>query len=332
MDAGIVVGPSCSSAEPAWKDLIARDEAGLLPIRIVGTVWTRDASDDPHVIVDQLADWSQRLHSDHVQISICKMWVEGSWPAGGALLLEPFSDEPGNRGKMTLTPEHIAAQIEAAHRAGFDMHIHADADGSVRVVLDAIEDVQKRLGQQGRRHTICHLSTTHPDDVLRFKSLSVLANGTPLWGTDYDGVQIDLYEKRLGKQRVEERLLPYGDLVRSGASVSFGADLPGVDIDECPPLIQLEAAVTRKRPGFPDDRALVARQAMTVEQALRAYTISGAYQLRMEHMIGSIEVGKQADLVVLGKSLFDVPVQQIHDVAVLLTLMDGKARHDKLAA
>ncbi len=124
------------------------------------------------------------------------------------------------------------------------------------------------------------------------------------------------FERRLGKQRVEERLLPYGDLVRSGASVNCGADLPGVDIDECPPLFQLEAAVTRKRPGFPNDRAQVARQGMTVKQAIQAYTINGAYQLRMEHMIGSIEVGKQADLVVLGKSLFDVPPEQIHNVPV----------------
>jgi predicted amidohydrolase YtcJ len=114
--------------------------------------------------------------------------------------------------------------------------------------------------------------------------------------------------------------------------VTFGADIPGVDIDEIPPLFQLETAVTRKRPGFRDDPVMGPRQRMSVEEAIRAYTINGAYQLRLEDQIGSIEVGKQADLVVLGANLFEVDPYDIHRVPVLLTLMDGRARHNKLTA
>ena len=233
------------------------------------------------------------------------MWVDGTAVAGTALLLEPFANEPDFRGTITLPPSHIKAQIEATQRAGFDMHIHADGDGSVRAVLDAIEDVQARLGQQGRRHAICHLSLTHPDDVQRFKRLGIIANGTPLWATNYDGVYVEQYKTLFGSERVEQRVYPYGDLVRSGATVTFGADLPGVDIDEIPPLFQLEATVTRKRPGLPDDPPMVARQRISVEEAIRAYTINGAYQLRLEDQIGSIEVGKKADLIVLGKNLLE---------------------------
>ena len=259
------------------------------------------------------------------------MWVDGTAIAGTALMLEPYADPPDFRGSLTLSPSHIKAQVEATHRAGFDIHIHADGDGSVRTVLDAIIDVQDRLGQNGRRHTVCHLSLTAPEDVKRFEPNKIIANGTPLWGTNYDGVYLEQYTKLFGPERVETEIYPYGDLVRSGATVTFGADIPGVDVDEIPPLYHLEAAVTRKRPGFRDDPALVPRQRIDVAEAIRAYTINGAYQLRLEDRVGSIEVGKLADLIVLGADLFEVDVHDIHRVPVLLTLMDGKATHDKLS-
>ncbi|WP_170153065.1 amidohydrolase [Roseiarcus fermentans] len=330
MDAGVLAGPSNGAAEAVWRDLIDRDRRGELPVRIVGTVFTRNAEDDPQAVAAELVDWNAKLRSPHLRISICKMWVDGSSIAGTALLLEPFANQPDFKGSLTLSPSHIKAQIEATHRAGFDMHIHADGDGSVRIVLDALEEVQRRLGPQGRRHAICHLSLTSPDDVKRFQPLGIIANGTPLWATNYDGVYVEQFNTLFGRERVEERALPYGDLVRSGATVTFGADLPGVDVDEIPPLFQLESTVTRQRPGFPGDPALVARQRISVEEAIRAYTINGAWQLRLEDQIGSIEVGKKADLIVLGADLFEVDPHDIHRVPVLLTLMDGEARHDKL--
>lgn len=332
MDAGVLAGHSSGGTEALWRDIIERDNRGELPIRIVGTVWTRAEKDDPEAIAAELTEWNKKLRSPHVQISVCKMWTDGTAMAGTALLLDPLENQPGNKGSITLSPAHIKAQIEAVHRAGFDMHIHADADGSARIVLDAIEDVQKRLGQQGRRHTICHLSLAHPDDVKRFKPLNIIANGTPAWATNYDGVYVEEYRKLFGEKRVEERVYAYGDLVRSGATVTFGADLGGVDIDECPPLFQLEATITRQRPGFRDDPPMVPRQRISVEEAIRCFTINGAYQVRLEDQIGSIEVGKQADLIVLGANLFEVDPHDIHKVPVLLTLMDGKARHDKLTA
>jgi predicted amidohydrolase YtcJ len=255
----------------ARRGAITIRSRGDLPVRIVGTVWTRAEKDDPQAVAAELVDWNKKLRSPHVQISVCKMWTDGTALAGTGLLLEPFENQPNNRGNISLSPAHIKAQVEAVHRAGFDMHIHADGDGSVRHVLDAIEDVQARLGRQGRRHTICHISLGHPDDVKRFKPLGVIANGTPAWATNYDGIYVEEYRKLFGAKRMEESVYPYGDLVKSGATVTFGADLGGVDIDEIPPLFQLEATVTRKRPGFPDDPPMVPRQRISVEEAIRAF-------------------------------------------------------------
>ena len=259
-----------------------------------------------------------------------KKWADGTSLSGGALLLlQPFEgcatgDEYGH---MTFSQDHIEQQIELAQRAGFDMHIHIDADGSARVVLDAIEALQGRIGRGTSRPCVTTRSSI-PMDVKRFAALGVIANCTPLWGTDYDGNFYDMYTQKLGPARMDERLYPYGDLVRSGAVVTYGADIPGVQIREIPPLIQIESLLTRKRPGFPRDRALVPRQRIGLHDALRGYTINGAYQLRLEDKIGSLQAGKHADITVLDENLFDVEPQDIHAVAVRMTMMDGRITHD----
>ena len=323
-EAGAIVGERSSESESVFQDFIDRDLRGDLPLRIVGTVWTRNASDDPHAIAAELVDWNSRLRSPHVQISICKMWSDGVMMSGGALLLQPFCNDPTNHGHMTLSQKQIEATVEAVQLAGFDMHVHVDGDGSTRTVLDAIAAVHERVGRGDSRHTIAHNSMVDPVDVPRFAQMGVLANCTPLWGTDYNGQYLDIYTAIIGAERIEDRLFPYGDLVRSGAIVTYGADIPGVDIHEIAPLIQIESLLTRKRPGFPDDRPLGERQCIELHDALRGYTINGAYQLRMEDTIGSIEVGKRADLVVLAQNLFEVPVTEVHAVPVQLTMMDGR--------
>lgn len=324
-EAGVLAGPSSASSEPVYADLIDRDRAGALGLRIAGSVFTRETGDDPGEIARELADWSAGMRSEHVSFGHCKMWSDGTLFSGGAELLEPSC--AGTRGEMTFTREQVEEQIAAVQALGFDMHIHVDADGSTRTVLDALEAARRRPGSSGRRHTIAHNTLVHPHDIPRFAELGVIANGTPLWGTDYNGQYLDIYTELLGAERCEERLFPYGDLVRSGAVVTWGADMPGVDIDEIPPLLQLETLVTRQRPGRRDDRPLVPRQRIGLAQALRGYTIDAAYQLRMENLVGSLEVGKRADLVVLAEDLFAIDPYEIHGVPVVLTMMDGAITH-----
>ena len=92
--------------------------------------------------------------------------------------------------------------------------------------------------------------------------------------------------------------------------------------------MQIEAAVTRKRPGHRDDRALVERQRVDLHDALRGYTINGAFQLRLDDEVGSLEVGKRADLTVWSRNLFDVDPDDIHTVPLVLTMMDGRLTYD----
>lgn len=326
-EAGILIGETQDAAEPLYRLLVERDEAGTLPVRVAGSVWTRNSNDNPEQVAATLVDWNSALTSAHVSISVNKMWADGTMMSHGALLLEPFCGSNDDHGVMSFSVEHIEAQIEATQRAGFDMHIHNDGDGSLRVILDAIERVQQRIGRGDSRHVVCHNTLVHPDDIGRFAELGVIANVTPLWGTDYNGTYIDVYNELLGPERVERESYPYGDLVRSGAVVTYGADIPGVLIAEIAPLIQIEAAVTRQRPGFPYDRVFIERQRVTLEEALRAATINGAYQLRLEEQVGSLEIGKRADLVWLGSNLFELEPHDIHTTAVKMTMMDGRVTY-----
>lgn len=330
MEAGVFVGPRGADAEPVYADLVERDGRGELDVRIVGTHWTRFEADDPEEQLAILRDWRERLRSPHVSVEILKIFVDGTVMSGGALTLEPLCGHAASfgRGHASLSPEHTERMIEAAHLAGVPVHIHIDADGSARNVLDAFERVFARHGRGSLRHTIAHNSLVDPTDIPRYAALGLIANCTPLWGTDYNGLYLDVYADMLGAERMEERLFPYGDLVRSGAVVTYGSDIPGVTIAEIPPLIQVEALLTRQRPGHPDDRPLVPRQRIGLHDALRGYTANGAHQLMLDDRVGSLEAGKAADLVILGADLFRVDPHEIHAVPVVLTMMDGRITFD----
>ena len=328
-EAGTIVGATSDDSRWIFEDLIDQDNAGTLPVRVIGSYWTRTPTDDPIAIADGLTRWHRELRSEHVQINACKLWADGTFMSGGALMLSPCCGHaPDDLGTMTFPPESIEAQIAAVQDAGFDMHIHVDADGSVRTVLNAYQATARRGGAAGRRHVLAHNSMVDPADLGRYAAMGIIANCTPLWGTDYNGQYRDIYTNLLGAERIEERLFPYGDLVRSGATVTYGSDIPGVDIPEIPPLIQIEALVTRCRPGYPDDLPLVARQRIGLHDALRGYTANGAYQLRLEHRTGTLRAGLAADLTVLDADLFGIDPREIHSVPVILTMMDGRITHD----
>ncbi|MHB1877275.1 MAG: amidohydrolase family protein [Streptosporangiaceae bacterium] len=242
------------------------------------------------------------------------------------------------RGAMSMSTGHLTGLITAAQQAGFDAHVHIDGDGTVRAVLDAIEqaachaegsaaDAGPGTARRPARHIIAHNTLIHPDDLGRYASLGVIANITPAWGTDYDGTYVGTHTSLIGPDRIRERLFPNRELLRAGAMPTIGADVPGVDITDTAPLIQLEAAVTRRRPGYPDDRPLAPHQALPLADALRAHTINGAYHLRAEDTTGSLEAGKKADLLVLSDDLFAIAPERIHATSVVLTMMDGVITH-----
>ena len=128
-----------------------------------------------------------------------------------------------------------------------------------------------------------------------------------------------------GKERVQQRLSMYPKVFANGNRVSLSADIPSAPIEHIGPLFSVEAAMTMRDPSNPDSEAFPPdRKSITLEQGIKGLTIFPAWRMRMEDKIGSIEVGKYADLVILEKNLFDVARHDISDVKVLATIMDGK--------
>jgi predicted amidohydrolase YtcJ len=325
-DAGTLLS-SRSIEREVYADLVRLDEAGQLPVRIVGSSgFVRDGNKSPERIVESARQLQADVSSPNISITTVKVFLDGVGPAHTASMLEPYLDEPHTGGWLT-PPDHALRIAEAANAAGFDTHIHACGDAAVRAGLDAFEHVRTVRPDLTPRNTVCHLEFCHPDDVPRFAQLGVTANGTPLWGTDYLGEFVDAYPKLVGEHRFRRDYLPYSSILRTGALMTFGADVPGVGVDEIAPLVQIEAAVTRRRPGRPDDRPAGGHEQIALSDALRCYTINGAKALRLETITGSIEIGKRADLVHLGRNPYAIPHHEIHAIPIVRTMFGGRFTH-----
>jgi predicted amidohydrolase YtcJ len=132
----------------------------------------------------------------------------------------------------------------------------------------------------------------------------------------------------MGEQRVRDEYLAYQAIIRNGNIVSFGADIPALPLEQISPLVGMEAALTLRNPMNPASKVFPeGREPITLEQAIKAVTINVAWQIRMEDKLGSLEVGKYADLVILEENLFDVAPGDIAEIKVIATMMDGEFTH-----
>ncbi|WP_235827914.1 amidohydrolase [Brevibacillus migulae] len=223
------------------------------------------------------------------------------------------------RGDTTYPPETIKKWAIEADHEGFSIRFHAIGDGAIRLALDTYEEAQKVNGKRDSRHSVEHVEVIHPDDIHRFQELGVTASMQP----DHLAMsERGVYTDRIGAQR-EKHVFSIHTLQKAGAKLAFGTDFP---IDVLNPLLQIYRAVTRidssgKTVWHPHERIALA-------DALRAYTAGSAYGSFREHELGTLEVGKLADIVVLERNLFDIPVNDIPDTKVLVSIVDGKVVFD----
>jgi predicted amidohydrolase YtcJ len=315
--------PDMHSGYRGLELLLDLEKAGKLPIRVVGVYATRDGKAAPQEHIQVLKEWSRRYRSDLVQVTGLKVWADGVFLAHTGVEIEPYADKPETRGESDWTADVLTRWIEAAYASGFDVNIHTDGDLAVRRSLDAVERVSRKFGHSERVTTLHHLPTIHPDDIPRFKALGVGANMTPVWLVDYKG-QYQEAKKIFGKEKVEKEFGFVKPLMAAGVNVTFGSDLPGTDVEETSPLFQIQAAVTGRVPGSTTTVMPPANRLPSLEQMIYGYTLAGARQIRMADRIGSVEVGKLADLIVVEKNLFDISLSEISSTKVNLTMMNGK--------
>jgi predicted amidohydrolase YtcJ len=270
-----------------------------------------------------------------------KLFLDGiaQFPGQTAAMTEPYLEnvgtvenpiyaprtDPSARGELFNTSAELGPFVAEAERRGYQSHIHAIGDRAVRVALDGFEAGRKANGslELDAHETIAHAEVVHPSDYRRFGKLGVTASMGLQWAKPapdsteavkpyMSGNRWDLYE-------------PTAPITKGGGRVSLGSDCCLDPFDE---WFDLEVAILREAdwgPEFPQFAGkLNALPGLSLRQGIRAVTINGAYQMHQEQVTGSLEQGKLADLVVLNQNITKVPLDDIGNTDVLMTLVGGK--------
>lgn len=267
--------------------------------------------------VDHLLELKQNFHSFRVRAGAVKFVLDGSVESHTAAMLAPYSDGSGSA-KIAWTPEAYNAMVTLADSGGFQVFTHASGDKAVRMALDAYEDARKANGSHDARFRIEQIEAIAPADLARFSRLGVLASVQPVRA---DPAMADLWSKALGPERLK-LVFPWRSLEQAGARLVFSSDCPAMM--RCDPIRGISAAVTRETPDGKPAGGWMAGQRVSVESAVRAFTVNGAYASFEDRMKGKLKAGMLADVAVLSQDIFSIPPEEIYKTKVDLTIFDGQ--------
>ncbi len=277
--------------------------------------------------VSPLSDWERlgrvgvrrAFGSDMLRIGGLKAFSDGSLGSTTALFFEPYADAPDSSGLPgdEMFPEGaMLGRVQAADAAGLQVMIHAIGDKANDTVLTIFEQVEKQNGARDRRFRIEHAQHIRARDIPRFGRGRVVASMQPYHCID-DGRWA---EKRIGRERAKGTYA-FRSLLDAGAVLAFGSDWSVAPLD---PVIGIYAAATRRTLDGKNPRGWVPEQKITVEEAVRAFTVGSAYAEFAEHVKGTITPGKLADLVILSEDIFKIDPADIERVRVRMTVVDGR--------
>jgi predicted amidohydrolase YtcJ len=256
----------------------------------------------------------------HLTVRAIKHSIDGALGSRGAWLLEPYSDLPDSTGLNTTPPETIRETAKLAIQHGYQLCVHAIGDRANRETLDIFEEAFKaNPDRKDLRWRVEHAQHLHPADIPRFGTLGVIASMQGVHCTS----DAPYVPARLGARRAEEGAYVWQSLMKSGAVVTNGTDAPVEDVD---PIASFYATVSRR---LPDGRVFYPAQRMSREEALKSYTLNGAYAAFEESSKGSLKAGKYADMVVLSQDIMTIPEAEIPKTQVLYTIVGGKVRYSK---
>jgi predicted amidohydrolase YtcJ len=267
-------------------------------------------------------EWFKRgplVDREHrLTVRAVKMLADGALGSRGAALLEPYEDEPGNRGLLVTPPERLATTAREAVRAGFQPATHAIGDAANRRVLDIYESIEKEVpAARDLRPRIEHVQVLDALEIPRFAALGVIASMQPTHCTS----DMPWVTTRLGSARVAEGAYVWQTLLKNGARLASGSDFP---VEQANPLLGFYAAITRQDVHGQPPEGWAASERLTREQALASFTLDAAYAAHAESAVGSIETGKLADFVVLSRDIMTVVPADVPGTQVRRTFIGGR--------
>jgi predicted amidohydrolase YtcJ len=286
-------------------------DSGRLPLRIHAM-----ANGDAEALDALCAMGHYRHPGGRLQMRSVKLYIDGALGSRGAALLEDYSDEPGNRGLLFAEPPAFEKILAKAHACGVQVAAHAIGDRGNRVVLDGMQRVLGEARGTDHRWRIEHAQVVALGDIPRFAQLGVIASMQPTHATsDMRWAQARLGEDRLAGAYAWRRMK------EAGALLALGSDFPVEAVD---PVLGLHAAATRQDArGWPEG-GWIASQKLDLKEALRGFTLDAARAGFAESEVGSLEVGKRADFVVLSRPLEDLAPASILELKVESTWVDGE--------
>jgi predicted amidohydrolase YtcJ len=290
------------------------EKANAIPVRIYMMV--RTSNDD---LQRNLARYRTVADTnDYFVMRSIKVQIDGALGSHGAWLLKPYADLPTSTGLATTTPKSLEETARLAIANGFQLNVHAIGDRANREVLNVFEKAFKaNPGKTDLRWRIEHAQHLDPADIPRFAKLGVLASMQSIHATS-DGPWL---EKKLGPERVKNGAYVWRSLIKSGARINNGTDVPVESID---PIANFYAAVSRMTNT---GKRITPEQRMTRQEALASYTINNAYAAFWDKDLGSITAGKLADITVLDRDIMTIPEAQIPAAKVVYTIVGGKIRY-----
>ena len=311
----------------AWQDAIVRPEslpvyreaaeAGWLTSRVIAALWWEHDAGLEQVEgfeIQRAESAVGRLRADSV-----KLMLDGILESQTAFVTSPYAGSDGWTGNPFIDPELLREAVIDLDRRGFQAHFHAIGDGAIRLALDTVEAARAVNGAGDHRHHIAHIELVNPDDVPRFGQLGVVATMQPFWASDDDQMRT-LRVPVLGPERAGWQY-PFASLLRTGATLAGGSDWT---VSTPNPLLEIEVAVTRVAPETRDVAPFLPDERLSLDEALRAFTIGSAYVNHLDDETGTIEVGKLADLVVLDRNIRSPDAGPIGEATVRHTFVEGQ--------
>jgi len=315
-----VIEPGLDDA--ALEPIITYADSVGLDVRAVGSLspvsWSAAAFNDD---VFELVSRREQFRRPNFNVDSVKIYMDGVIEYGTSPLLEPYHDEDYGSGEdfYFYSQDDVNRYFTELDALGMQVHVHAIGDAAIRRALDGFAAMRTANGMSDNRHQIVHLQLIHEDDRPRFGELNVGAVFQSLWAYP-DPAAMELDIPMLGEQRTWQ-MYPIRSVQEAGGRIVGGSDYWVTDIN---PLLAIETAITRQDPWTNEGLLLNEDESVDLATMIDAYTVNGAYQMKLDDVQGSIEVGKRADLVVLDRNLFEIPTSEISDAKVMMTIFNGK--------
>lgn len=279
---------------------------------------------DPGKSVEQiksLIDERKKNTGQLFQTNSAKIFIDGVVEGSTAYLKQPYQHQPNNYGELLWDIDSLNKICSALDKEKFQIHVHSIGDAATSVTLFAFANAEFQNGKRDSRNSMTHLQLVDKSDIKKFKELGVVAVPQPYWFSK-DNYYYDIQVPYLGQKRADEEY-PMNSFFDEGVVVASSSDYP-VTIP-CNPMEAIQYGITRSEFNTTDSSEILwPEERVTLEQMIRSFTINGAYANFLEKETGSIEVGKKADIIVLDKNLFEIPVTEIYKARVLITLFEGE--------